>query len=124
MAETVKPIYFSLDRSTLTDEAKSTLAGIGAAMKGHPEIRIVIEGHCDERGTAEYNLALGANRAFAANDYLLSYGIQAARLKTISYGEERPAGLGNDEEAWKQNRRAEFKVHLPEGYSAWERKTF
>ena len=78
------------------------------AKKG--ELQVLIEGHCDERGTDEYNLALGERRALAVRRYLVALGISADRLHTISYGEEKPAVLGSDEAAWSKNRRAEFKV--------------
>jgi peptidoglycan-associated lipoprotein len=76
-----------------------------AFLKKYPNDQLVIEGHCDERGTREYNLALGERRANAVKDFLVSQGVQVARLKTISYGKERPAVLGSNETAWAQNRR-------------------
>jgi peptidoglycan-associated lipoprotein len=103
-------IHFAFDQHTLSDQARETLAGNAAWMKANPGARVVIEGHCDERGSDEYNLALGERRALAAQSYLISLGIAGNRLSTISYGEERPLAPGRDEEAWAQNRRAEFKV--------------
>jgi peptidoglycan-associated lipoprotein len=103
-------IQFAFDQHTLSDQARETLAGNAAWLKANPGARVVIEGHCDERGSDEYNLALGERRALAAQSYLISLGIAANRLSTISYGEERPLAPGRDEAAWAQNRRAEFKV--------------
>jgi peptidoglycan-associated lipoprotein len=77
-------------------------------MKAYPEAAVVIEGHCDERGTVEYNLALGDKRAKAAKDYLVSLGVEAGQIFTISYGKERPVDSGHNEDAWAKNRRAEF----------------
>jgi len=81
-----------------------------AVLKEYPDIRVLIEGHCDERGTIEYNLALGERRALAARNYLINLGIDPDRLATISYGEERPVDLGHDEEAWTKNRRDDFRA--------------
>lgn len=103
-------IYFAFDQHTLSDQARDTLAGNAAWLKANPGEKVVIEGHCDERGSDEYNLALGERRALAAQSYLMSLGIDAGRLTTISYGEERPLAPGQSEDAWAQNRRAEFKV--------------
>lgn len=103
-------IYFAFDQHTLSDQARTTLAGNAAWLKANPGQKVVIEGHCDERGSDEYNLALGERRALAAQSYLVSLGVDAGRLSTISYGEERPLVAGKGEEAWSQNRRAEFKV--------------
>jgi peptidoglycan-associated lipoprotein len=103
-------IHFAFDQHTLSEQARETLAGNAAWLKANPGARVVIEGYSDERGADEYNLALGERRALAAQSYLQSLGIAADRLSTISYGEERPLAPGRDEEAWAQNRRAEFKV--------------
>jgi peptidoglycan-associated lipoprotein len=103
-------INFAYDQHTLSDQARDILAGNAAWLKANPGEKVVIEGHCDERGSDEYNLALGERRALAAQSYLVSLGIDATRLSTISYGEERPLAPGQSEEAWAQNRRAEFKV--------------
>jgi peptidoglycan-associated lipoprotein len=108
IAEVFKPIYFQYDQSTLSAEGQSTLQEIGKLMKEVPEITARVEGHADERGTNDYNLALGERRSKAVNDYLTSYGIQGTRLSTISYGEEKPAMEGHDESAWAKNRRVEF----------------
>ncbi len=108
IAEVFKPIYFSYDQSTLSAEGQSTLQEIGKLMKEVPEITARVEGHADERGTNDYNLALGEHRSKSVNDYLASYGIQGSRLSTISYGEEKPAMEGHDEGSWAKNRRVEF----------------
>lgn len=99
-------VYFGYDSSVLTAEAQSTLAMQAQWLKNNPGVKAVVEGHCDERGTREYNLALGERRASAARDFLVSQGIASNRLSTISYGKERPAVLGHDASSWAQNRRA------------------
>jgi peptidoglycan-associated lipoprotein len=101
------PIYFDFDKANLKSEAKSTLNANAELIKSETG-KIIIEGHCDERGTNEYNLALGERRALAAYEYLRTLGISSDRMSTISYGEERPATMGHDESAWSRNRRAEF----------------
>ncbi|MGB5948290.1 MAG: peptidoglycan-associated lipoprotein Pal [Parvibaculum sp.] len=99
-------VFFDLDKSVLKDEGKATLQRQAAWMKLYPNLTFTLEGHADERGTREYNLALGARRANAAKDYLVSLGVDSARVKTISYGKERPVCLESNEECWAQNRRA------------------
>lgn len=99
-------VFFGFDSSDLTAESRATLEKQAAWMKKFGGVRVVLEGHCDERGTREYNLALGERRANAAKDYLVALGINPARVKTISYGKERPAALGHNESAWAQNRRS------------------
>lgn len=99
-------VFFEFDSSVLSAQARQTLEGQAAWLKRYPNVRLLIEGHCDERGTREYNLALGERRAAAAKNYLIALGIEESRLSTISYGKERPYALGHDEEAWAQNRRA------------------
>ncbi|MDB5102595.1 MAG: peptidoglycan-associated lipoprotein [Fibrobacteres bacterium] len=108
VSEVFKPVYFAYDQSTLSAEGQSTLQEIGKLMKEVPEITARVEGHADEKGSNDYNLALGERRAKTVNDYLTSYGIQGTRLSTISYGEEKPASEGHDESAWSKNRRVEF----------------
>jgi len=98
-------VFFDFDKSTLTGKAQETLNKQAAWLSRVSSATILIEGHCDERGTREYNLALGERRATAVKDYLVSKGIAASRIKTISYGKERPAVLGSNEWAWSQNRR-------------------
>ena len=104
----MQPIYFDFDQHTLTAQARAILDGNAAYLQANPDANIVISGNCDERGSDEYNLALGERRAVAARDYLVSMGIAAERLSTISYGEEKPADSGHTEAAWALNRRAEF----------------
>lgn len=106
----LQTIYFDYDSAVLKPEAKQKLDRAATWLKQNPNVNVQIEGHCDERGTNEYNLALGERRALSARRYLVSLGVNEARIFTISYGEERPAVEGHDESAWKFNRRAEFKV--------------
>jgi peptidoglycan-associated lipoprotein len=109
-ASPLKDIYFEYDRSTILEDQKATLNQDAAWLKANPAVRITIEGHCDERGTAEYNLGLGERRARAVKEYLEAVGIAAPRMTTISYGKERPLVLGHDENAWKWNRRVHFAL--------------
>ncbi len=106
----LQKIYFDYDSAALKPAAKANLERGAEWLKRTPKVNVQVEGHCDERGTNEYNLALGERRALAARRYLVSLGIAQDRIFTISYGEERPAVEGHDESAWKFNRRAEFKV--------------
>jgi peptidoglycan-associated lipoprotein len=106
----VRPVFFAYDRYDLSTEARATLEENSRWFRRYPNARIVIEGHCDERGTEEYNLALGDRRAQAAREYLVQLGVEARRIETISYGEERPFVMGSNEAAWAQNRRAHFVV--------------
>jgi peptidoglycan-associated lipoprotein len=99
-------VLFGFDSYDLSSEAKSTLAKQASFLAANPSVRITIEGHCDERGTREYNLALGESRASATRDYLVAQGVNPARIKIISYGKERPAVIGSNEDAWRYNRRA------------------
>ncbi|MCB9949220.1 MAG: peptidoglycan-associated lipoprotein Pal [Rhodospirillaceae bacterium] len=98
-------VFFALDSSELSGEARSTLDRQAAWLNQYPQAQLRIEGHCDERGTREYNLALGDRRANAVRNYLVAQGISASRLDTISYGKERPAVVGSNESSWAQNRR-------------------
>jgi peptidoglycan-associated lipoprotein len=104
----LKPIHFDFDAAELRPDALQTLNDNAGHIREHSPLGVRVEGHCDERGTSEYNLALGDRRARAARDYLVSLGIPATRLRTISYGKERPADPGHSEDAWSKNRRAEF----------------
>ena len=99
-------VFFVLNSSVLTGEAQATLDRQAAWLKANSSTSVVVEGHADERGTREYNLALGERRATAAKNYLVSTGVAASRLSTVSYGKERPAVTGSDDSAWSQNRRA------------------
>jgi peptidoglycan-associated lipoprotein len=106
----IQDINFEFDQYALTDEAKAALSELAQALKANPQFAVTIEGHADERGTVEYNLALGEQRARAAKDYLVSQGVDASRVDTISYGEQRPVDPGHDELAWAINRRIHFLV--------------
>jgi peptidoglycan-associated lipoprotein len=99
-------VFFELNTSELSQEARQTLDRQAAWLKRYPSVSVTLEGHCDERGTREYNMALGARRANAARAYLVALGVQAGRIQTVSYGAERPAVLGTGESVWSQNRRA------------------
>ena len=103
-------IRFEYDSAALTDEARTILEKHALWLQGQRELRVIVEGYCDERGTVEYNLALGEQRARAVRDYLASLGVAAARLKVVSYGKERPLDPGSDEAAMARNRRAHFNV--------------
>lgn len=98
-------VFFDFDKSNLRADAKATLDKQAAWLKAYPNYAMTIEGHCDERGTREYNLALGEKRANAVAEYLKGAGVAAARVKVVSYGKERPVALGSNEAAWSQNRR-------------------
>lgn len=106
----LKDIHFDYDDSTLRESEKGVLNANAQVLMDNMWVEIVIEGHCDERGTVEYNLALGERRALAAKRYLVSYGIDASRMSVISYGKERPIAFGSNEDAWAKNRRAHFAV--------------
>jgi peptidoglycan-associated lipoprotein len=106
----LKPVYFELDLSDLNAANQKTLDENAALLKRYTSWTVTIEGHCDERGTAEYNLALGERRAIAVRTYLVSLGIAADRLRTVSYGKEFPFDPGHDEAAWAKNRRAHFVI--------------
>jgi len=106
----MRVVYFDYDSAELSAEARAALDGNAAVLKKYPTWVVTIEGHCDERGTAEYNLALGERRAAAAQSYLAALGIPASRIKTVSYGKEFPFDPGHDEAAWAKNRRAHFVI--------------
>lgn len=102
-------IFFEFDSSALTPEAEAILGEKAQWMRANPGLTVVIEGHCDSRGTNEYNIALGERRAESVKNYMMSLGIGGERMRTISYGEERPLAAGDDEAAWASNRRAHFE---------------
>ena len=104
----LKEIYFDFDQYDLSSDARATLKKSGDWLRSNPSVRVEVEGHCDERGTSEYNLALGAKRAQAAKDYLVSLGVAPGRVSTISYGEEIPVCREHDESCWSKNRRDRF----------------
>jgi peptidoglycan-associated lipoprotein len=102
--------FFDTDKADLRGDARDALAADAAWLKAHPTVRVLIEGHCDERNTADYNLALGWRRANATKAYLVSLGVAETNLATISYGEERPFATCHNESCWSQNRRAHFVI--------------
>ncbi len=104
----IEDVFFDFDKYDLNDEAMRTLSGNSRVLREHPQVVVMIEGHCDERGTVEYNLALGEKRALAVRDYLSSLGVPSKQLRTTSYGENKPFAVGHSETAWAQNRRAHF----------------
>lgn len=104
----LETIYFDYDKYNLKSDAKTALGTNAKTMRENAGVSVVIEGHCDERGTVEYNLALGEKRAKAARDYLVDLGVKVDRIRTISYGEERPSDPGHVDAAWARNRRAAF----------------
>ena len=108
--ENLKTVYFEYDQSSLTPESKRDLEHNAGWIKQNPDYFLLIEGHCDERGTEEYNLALGQRRAASTRSYLVALGVKISSMTILSYGEEKPADPGSDEDAWAKNRRAEFKL--------------
>jgi peptidoglycan-associated lipoprotein len=101
-------VRFDFDKSVVKEDGRRTCQVVGDYLKKNPGAKLLIEGHCDERGTAEYNMALGERRATAVMTYLVSLGVSKARLSTVSFGKEKPLDPGHDEEAWAKNRRAHF----------------
>ena len=106
--ENLTDVFFAFDRSDLTQESRRILSANAKLLNAFKDVSIVIEGHCDERGTNEYNLGLGERRASTVKTYLASLGVSSSRIRTISYGEEKPFSDEHNEAAWKQNRRAHF----------------
>jgi peptidoglycan-associated lipoprotein len=106
----INPVFYGFDSAELSPEAVSTLKANADVLRKYATWKITIEGHCDERGTAEYNLALGERRSVAARTYLVTLGIPADRIQTVSYGKEFPFDPGHTEEAWAKNRRAQFVI--------------
>lgn len=102
--------FYAFDESTLSPDAQSALTASANWLKKNTQYNLLIEGHCDERGTEQYNLALGDRRANSAKEYIVALGVDAARLRTVSYGEERPFDTGHDEAAWAKNRRAHLVI--------------
>ena len=103
-------IHFDFDKFNLTSEAREILGKKASWLQEHTNLKIGVEGHCDERGSNEYNMALGERRSNSAMEYLITAGVEASRISTISYGEEKPLDPGQNEEAWAKNRRAHFKI--------------
>ncbi len=110
MVSPLKDVFFEYDAAVISADQQAALNENARWLKANMKVKILVEGHCDERGTAEYNLALGDRRAKSVRDYLVLAGIATERIATISYGKERPFVPGHDESAWKQNRRAHFSV--------------
>ncbi len=104
-------VFFDFDKYNIRADQRGTVEALAAWLDTNPSVTLSIEGHCDERGTREYNLALGERRANSVRDYLVALGINPGRLSTVSYGEERPAVLGSNDSAWAQNRRGVFVVN-------------
>ncbi len=115
MAQSLSRTFFELDSADLTADAKSVLDENAGALREHGDVKLEIQGHADERGTTEYNLALGQKRAQAVYDYLVNAGIGTSRLAVISYGEETPLSAESSEQAWSENRRAEFRITWGKG---------
>jgi len=103
-------VYFDLDKSVIRDDAKETLNHDAEILRQNADVAVKVEGHCDERGSTQYNLALGERRAHAVRDYLTSLGVAGSRLESVSYGNERPVDPGHDESSWSKNRRGELLV--------------
>jgi peptidoglycan-associated lipoprotein len=108
--DALKPVYFAFDRATIEPSEATVMDGNVRWLQANPNVLVIVEGHCDERGTNAYNLALGERRARAIRDHLLSHGIAATRITVISYGEERPTCRDHNEACWKENRRASFVI--------------
>jgi len=102
------PVYFAYDSSQINPSERFKIEEVANHLRNNASVSIIVEGHCDERGSREYNLALGERRALAVRAYLIGLGIDGSQIQTKSYGEEKPAAYGHDEEAWSANRRAEF----------------
>jgi peptidoglycan-associated lipoprotein len=113
----VEIVYFKYDDYTLTEDGKARLNALGDYLKANKGKSLQVQGHCDERGSTEYNLALGELRARSVREYLTTYGVEDNRVKTISFGEEKPAAEGHSEDQWAQNRRADFVLTAAEGES-------
>lgn len=107
-------VHFATDSSTLDTGSKAALEENARIMASHPRLKVEVQGHCDERGTVDYNVALGNARASAVRDFMVEVGVNPTRVATLSYGEERPVAMGSDEASWSQNRRAEFRVTVGE----------
>ncbi len=109
-AGSLQTVYFDFNSASLVDSTKSTLDNNAKFLKANPTVKVQVEGHCDERGGVQFNLALGERRAKGIREYLVAQGVEAARISTISFGKERPVAFGHDEEAWSKNRRGNFVI--------------
>lgn len=105
-----QPVYFAYDSSAISDSERAKIEAVADLLRGAPNRRLIVEGHCDERGSNEYNLALGERRALAVRAYLVSLGVASDRIQTKSFGEEQPVAMGHSEDAWRLNRRGEFVI--------------
>lgn len=110
LLENFRRVHFETDSSMLSDDAKAALTANAGILQTHPDLRVEVQGHADERGTVDYNLALGQRRARRVTDWLQAHGVPGSHLRTVTYGEELPLVAGNDERAWSRNRRAEFRI--------------
>jgi peptidoglycan-associated lipoprotein len=118
VAKNLARVHFSFDSETMTQDSRDALAENARILVQHPAIVVEVEGHCDERGTTEYNLSLGQRRAEAVRNFLLRMGVPPSRVRTISFGELKPIARGEGETVWAQNRRAEFRVTTSDTVSA------
>jgi peptidoglycan-associated lipoprotein len=109
----LETIYFDYDDAALKPEARTSLSKNAKWLKENPSVEVIVEGHCDERGTTDYNMALGDRRAKSVRSYLMKLGVKGNHIATISYGEEKPVDLGHNENAWSKNRRAEILGRIP-----------
>ncbi len=116
LAANFSKVFFEVDSADLNATTKEMLSANAKILAAHPVVLVEIEGHADERGTTDYNLALGEKRASAVRTYLLAQGVTSGAVKTVSYGEERPAADGSNESVWAQNRRAEFRILVGAGH--------
>lgn len=110
MASQFQPVFFEYDSAQVSGSEGSKLEAVAEYLRGNSAVGLIVEGHCDERGSNDYNLSLGERRAQAVRAYIIGLGISADQIKTVSYGEERPAAIGHDEASWSQNRRASFSL--------------
>ena len=110
-------VFFEFDSATLSQEAKDKLSTVGSVLAKYPDLKVRIEGNCDERGSEQYNLALGQRRADAAKRYLVSMGARENQLTALSFGDQKPKALGHDEDAWRQNRRDDLAA-IPASYQS------
>lgn len=109
-AGSLQTVYFDFNSASLVDATKTTLDNNAKFLKANPSVKVQVEGHCDERGGVQFNLALGERRAKGIREYLVAQGVEASRISTISFGKERPVAFGHDEEAWSKNRRGNFVI--------------
>ena len=111
VASQFQAVYFDYDSAQVGASERTKLEAVAEYLRGSASVGLIVEGHCDERGSNDYNLSLGERRAQAVRAYIIGLGIAADRIRTVSYGEERPAAFGHDEESWRQNRRATFSLY-------------